>query len=92
MTALVRFVIQWIRVYEPFVGPLGFAHVVAMVVMGVGLYLLLTPPPAGRAPAPLRLLRFRGHDRSASEHRLAVVRVRHFVSALHPWLRFIGHM
>ena len=44
MTALVRFLIQWIRVYEPFSGPLGFAHIVAILVMAFGLYLLLTPP------------------------------------------------
>jgi phosphatidylglycerol:prolipoprotein diacylglycerol transferase len=46
LTALVRFVIQWLRVYEPFVGTFGFAHVVAILVMAAGLYLLLTPPPA----------------------------------------------
>ena len=46
MTALVRFVIQWLRVYEPFLGPFGFAHLAAMAVVAVGFYLLLTPPPA----------------------------------------------
>ena len=49
MTAFVRFVIQWIRVYDPFLGPLGFAHVVSILVMAVGIYLLLTPPPPDRA-------------------------------------------
>lgn len=48
MTAFTRFLIQWIRVYEPFAGPLGFAHFAALAVMGVGLYLLLTPPPTPR--------------------------------------------
>lgn len=51
MTALVRFLIQWLRVYEPFAGPLGFAHTAALIVMAVGLYLLLTPPAAARTPA-----------------------------------------
>ncbi|MBA3638439.1 MAG: prolipoprotein diacylglyceryl transferase [Acidobacteriota bacterium] len=46
MTALVRFLIQWLRVYEPFAGPLGFAHIAAMIVIAAGLYLLLTPPDA----------------------------------------------
>jgi prolipoprotein diacylglyceryltransferase len=46
MTALVRFVIQWLRVYEPFVGPFGFAHFAALVVMAAGIYLLVTPPAA----------------------------------------------
>ena len=44
MTAMVRFFIQWLRVYEPFVGPFGFAHFAALAVIGLGLYLLLTPP------------------------------------------------
>ena len=46
MTALTRFLIQWIRVYEPFAGPFGFAHIAAIAVMALGLYLLLTPPAA----------------------------------------------
>ncbi len=54
MTALVRFLIQWLRVYEPFAGPLGFAHIAAMIVIAVGLYLLLTPPPPASAPARAR--------------------------------------
>ena len=43
-TASVRFLIQWIRVYDPVVGGLGFAHLGALIVMTVGVYLL-----AGRA-------------------------------------------
>ncbi|HYI30082.1 MAG TPA: prolipoprotein diacylglyceryl transferase [Bradyrhizobium sp.] len=50
MTALVRFLIQWIRVYEPFAGPFGFAHIAALLVMAFGLYLLLTPPPPAAQP------------------------------------------
>lgn len=50
MTALVRFVIQWVRVYEPFVGPFGFAHFAALAVMAAGLYFLLTPPAAPARP------------------------------------------
>ena len=50
MTALVRFLIQWIRVYEPFAGPLGFAHIVAILVMVFGVYLLLTPPASEPRP------------------------------------------
>lgn len=47
LTATTRFVIQWIRVYEPVVGPLGFAHLAAVPAIGAGLYLLLVPggPP-----------------------------------------------
>lgn len=48
MTAFTRFIIQWIRVYEPFVGPLGFAHLAALAALAVGVYLLLTPPPVRR--------------------------------------------
>lgn len=48
LTATTRFAIQWIRVYEPVVGPLGFAHVAALAAIGAGLYLLLVP---GAAPA-----------------------------------------
>jgi phosphatidylglycerol---prolipoprotein diacylglyceryl transferase len=46
LTAGTRFAIQWIREYEPFVGPFGFAHLAALVVMAAGAYLLLTPSPA----------------------------------------------
>ena len=47
MTALTRFVIQWIRVYDPVAGPLGFAHLAALAAMTAGMYLLLerSPPP-----------------------------------------------
>lgn len=48
MTALVRFVVQWLRVYEPFVGPFGFAHFASLAVVAVGIYLLLTPPHPAR--------------------------------------------
>ena len=41
MTALTRFVIQWIRVYDPVAGPLGFAHLAALAAMAAGMYLLL---------------------------------------------------
>jgi phosphatidylglycerol:prolipoprotein diacylglycerol transferase len=44
MTASTRFLIQWIRVYEPFVGPLGFAHLAALAAVTVGIYLLLSTP------------------------------------------------
>lgn len=50
MTALVRFLIQWLRLYDPFAGPFGFAHLAAIAAMAIGVYLLLTPPPA----APVR--------------------------------------
>ena len=42
MTALTRFVIQWIRVYEPVAGPLAFAHLAALAVTAAGIYLLVT--------------------------------------------------
>ncbi len=54
MTAFVRFVIQWLRVYEPFAGAFGFAHFASLAVMAVGLYLLLTPPAATVAARPRR--------------------------------------
>lgn len=51
MTALTRFLIQWIRVYDPVAGPLGFAHLAAMPAMAVGAYLLLLRKAEGsRAP------------------------------------------
>ncbi|CAN5838358.1 prolipoprotein diacylglyceryl transferase [soil metagenome] len=43
LTAATRFAIQWIREYDPFLGPFGFAHLAALVVMAAGAYLLLTP-------------------------------------------------
>jgi len=49
LTATTRFLIQWIRAYEPFVGPLAFAHVAALTVMAAGAYLIL-----GRADATAR--------------------------------------
>ena len=61
LTATTRFVIQWIRVYEPVVGPLGFAHVAALAAIGAGLYLLLVP---GAAPAPNRRRARHGVTRS----------------------------
>jgi hypothetical protein len=42
MTALTRFAIQWIRVYEPVAGPLAFAHLAALAVTAAGIYLLVT--------------------------------------------------
>ena len=45
MTALTRFLIQWIRVYDPFIGPLGFAHLAALIALAAGGYLLLTEAP-----------------------------------------------
>ena len=38
-TASVRFLIQWIRVYDPVLGPLGFAHVAALVAMAAGIWI-----------------------------------------------------
>jgi phosphatidylglycerol---prolipoprotein diacylglyceryl transferase len=48
LTASVRFLIQWIRVYDPVVGPLGFAHLAALLAMAAGAWLLVIagPPPA----------------------------------------------
>jgi phosphatidylglycerol:prolipoprotein diacylglycerol transferase len=43
LTASVRFLIQWIRVYEPVAGPLGFAHIAALLAIGAGAYLLRSP-------------------------------------------------
>ena len=43
MTAFTRFLIQWIRVYDPVIGPLGFAHLAALAAMAAGIYFLLTP-------------------------------------------------
>ena len=40
-TATLRFFIQWIRVYEPVLGPLGFAHVAALLAMAVGLWFIV---------------------------------------------------
>jgi phosphatidylglycerol---prolipoprotein diacylglyceryl transferase len=40
LTASVRFLIQWIRVYDPVVGPLGFAHLAALLAMAAGAWLL----------------------------------------------------
>ena len=40
-TAAIRFGIQWIRVYEPVVGNLGFAHLGALSAMAVGIFLLV---------------------------------------------------
>ena len=48
-TATIRFLIQWIRVYEPVLGPLGFAHVAALVAMIIGgCVLLMGPRPPAR--------------------------------------------
>jgi len=46
LAALTRFFIQWIRVYDPFVGRLGFAHLAALIAMAAGAYLLWTRPAA----------------------------------------------
>ena len=43
-TATIRFLIQWIRVYEPVLGPLGFAHVAALGVMVTSVFFLLRGP------------------------------------------------
>lgn len=58
MTAVTRFLIQWIRVYEPVAGPLGFAHVAALAALTVGIYLLITGPSG--APAVPRSARAAG--------------------------------
>ena len=54
MTAVTRFFIQWIRVYDPVVGPLGFAHLASVAAMAIGVYLLLSRKAegtrAGRRP------------------------------------------
>ena len=39
-TAITRFLIQWIRVYDPWLGPLGFAHVAAVLTMVVGAFFI----------------------------------------------------
>jgi phosphatidylglycerol:prolipoprotein diacylglycerol transferase len=41
LTAGVRFLIQWIRVYDPVIGPLGLAHLAALLAIAAGAYLLL---------------------------------------------------
>jgi phosphatidylglycerol---prolipoprotein diacylglyceryl transferase len=52
LTASVRFLIQWIRLYDPVVGPLGFAHIAALVAMAAGAWLLATAgSPRARAGA-----------------------------------------
>lgn len=40
-TATIRFGIQWIRVYDPVLGNLGFAHLGALIAMAVGISLLV---------------------------------------------------
>ena len=40
-TASVRFLIQWIRVYDPVLGPLGFAHLATLVAMAAGIWISL---------------------------------------------------
>lgn len=49
LAAGVRFLIQWIRVYEPVVGPLGVAHLAALCAMAVGAYLVLTGTGSAKA-------------------------------------------
>jgi phosphatidylglycerol---prolipoprotein diacylglyceryl transferase len=42
LTASLRFLIQWIRLYEPVLGPLGVAHLAALVAIAAGAYLWWT--------------------------------------------------
>jgi phosphatidylglycerol---prolipoprotein diacylglyceryl transferase len=52
LTASVRFLIQWIRLYDPVVGPLAFAHIATLLAMAAGAWLLATAgSPRPRAGA-----------------------------------------
>lgn len=48
-TGSVRFVIEFLRVHLPFVGPFAVAHVFSLVAIGVGVVLLASSHPRHRA-------------------------------------------